>query len=67
MGQVLKYKNPAKLVYLPGCMYCGKLCKYNSEIADPATASNYDKTLYGCNSALQGFSVDEVENEERRK
>jgi hypothetical protein len=69
MGQVLKHKKQVSLVYLPGCMGCGKVCKYNTAIADPVAASEYEyNDAYGCNSRLQGFEVEEgSDNEVRRE
>lgn len=62
-------KKVAKLAYLPGCMGCGKMCKYNTEIADPMAASEYSyNEPYGCNTRLQGFTIEEgVVNERGRR
>lgn len=61
-----KVKKPNTLVYLPGCMGCGKLCKYNAAIADPAAAAEYSyDNPYGCNTRLQGFVVEEGNDNER--
>ena len=58
---VLKIKLKKNLVVLNGCLGCSKLCKYNGEIADPIAASNFDNTVYRCNSRLIGFTLNEGE------
>lgn len=53
-------KRTPNLTYLPGCEGCGKPCKYNAQIAEPFTASHFDREKpYGCNSKLQHFEVEE--------
>lgn len=52
-------KTKSKLVRLSGCDGCIKVCKYNGEIADPAVASSFNDEVYGCNSGLVGFNLDE--------
>ena len=53
-------KRSPNLVHLPGCEGCGRHCKYNAEIADPLTASQFSRDFpYGCNSKLQGFELEE--------
>jgi len=56
---VLKIKLKNSLVVLNGCYGCSKTCKYNAEIADPIAASNLDNTLYGCNSSVVSFGLEE--------
>lgn len=59
---VLKIKLKPSLVMLSGCLGCSKLCKYNNAIADPLAAGDAGSTLYGCNSSLVGFKLDEGES-----
>lgn len=48
------------LVQLPGCLGCGRLCKYNGRVADPVYASHFSwENPYACNSRTEGFTVDE--------
>lgn len=55
-----KIKRPSILVRIPGCESCGRLCKYNNEVADPFMAAQWSREApYGCNSKLSGFEIDE--------
>jgi len=52
-------KRPSTLVGAPGCEACSKVCKYNTEIADPFMAAEWKREApYGCNSKLTGFGLE---------
>jgi hypothetical protein len=56
-------KRPSILVNAPGCESCGKVCKYNTAIADPFMASEWKReAVYGCNSRLTNFGLEEACN-----